>query len=787
MRVDNKPQQQPPKNEPPKINEAQSTKPSSGSANIAQGRSTSNPATSNPVDAQAQKLSQQNIEQRRTQQQSRAQAFQQGQALPQFGGTQLGSGQQLRQQIDQQLQGPAQNRSRGPSIPMPDIPGTANAPARANAASTSTARATESAPGTLGTESTTDANVNCIDRANQLVQQDPALREQGQMVFLQDTQNADRNNAGHVVIERPDGQFTDPNNPSQPVSMDQLREQGYAPVDANGRPTDPANAYRMPASDFASAMEAPPSERGAALERAGVPDAISSMRLADGPGVSTLANNAGANEASPFQAEAGVNIDLTRGTTTTTFKLETQPASLETPEGSRIGGKIEGGPFSNAEASLTMGRPNEQGLIPVNVTLTAEQGFALGGEISRGNIEVGASAQTGHRESISYDLNLTPQQINDIQTGAAPLPNPADPTTIPPGGSIVSTSENFDSSSFNAAWNGIGLQSKQQSREGLSFGVERLESNPDIVRITTGPHEAVSQSLELGPSVNIGDARFAATLSSNRSLTNRSTQSVDLDISTPQGQAAYQEFLQTGTLPQDSPPAISNSQSIETISYNQDLGAGVSAGNIQVGGQLWDVNGEMTIQRGPNGTNYTYRGDARSDNSVETSWTVDAQGQTHMGDMTLSMGNQQPGMLDRFFGASRPVDPLLGQLGQNQGADRVDLHMTPEGMNELRDGAISYARENPSFPEDIRNMAQDPNVTNEEWLAAAQPHLDSVHMDPITSQLLQAEGPQQIAQAVASLPILDQSTGMLAQQLQLYELHSPGLLSSPNLNITTGP
>lgn len=607
------------------------------------------------------------------------------------------------------------------------------------------------------------------------------------MIFLQDTRNADRNNAGHVVIERPDGSYIDPNRPEQPVTMDDLRSQGYAPVDANGQPTDPANAYRMPARDFSTAMQAPPQERAAALQQAGVPDAIRSMSLADGLPATPPPN--APNQPAPLRGQGRVNVDLTQGTVTTTFRLETQPADFRTPAGTQIGGRIQGGPFANATAALTLGLPDQQGRIPTQITLTSEQGFALGGEASRGTVALGGSLQSGERESIRYQLNLTPQQLSAIQDGTAPLPNPADPASIPPGASILSTSENFQSNSFNATWGGIGVESKQQSTQGLSFGVTRLESDPNIVRITTGPQEVVSQSLELGASFSIGDARFKAALGSNRSLTDRSTQSTDIDISTPQGQAAYQDFLRTGQLPPVSPPAVTNHQSIETIAYRQDLTAGVTAGPLRVGGQLWDVNGELTIQRGPDGTNYTYTGDARSDNRLETSWTVDAQGQTHMGDTTLTLGNQQPGFLERLLGGSRPVDPLLGQLGHTQGADQVQLHLTPQGMQELRAGALHYARETATqhyaFPEDIRQMASDPNVSDEAWLAAAQPHISSGNLDPITDGLLQAQTPQDIARAIGSLQILDQSTGALAYQLQLYESRSPGLLSSPNLHLTT--
>ncbi len=143
---------------------------------------------------------------------------------------------------------------------------------------------TSSNPGTLESESTRDGNLNCIDHTHAILAKDPKLATEGSVVFLQDTRNTDGNNAGHVVIERPDGTYIDPNRPQEPVTMTELQAQGYAPVDAQGRPVDdPANAYRLPAQDFQRAMNLPPDRREAALDAAGVPEPIQGIRLADGP------------------------------------------------------------------------------------------------------------------------------------------------------------------------------------------------------------------------------------------------------------------------------------------------------------------------------------------------------------------------------------------------------------------------------------------------------------------------------------------------------------------------
>lgn len=130
-------------------------------------------------------------------------------------------------------------------------------------------------PGTLATESTTDNNVNCLDRAHeQLQKMDPATRNQSQMVFLRDKQNLDGNDAGHVMIQQPDGKLIDPNRPGETTTMEALQNEGkYEPVMRDGKP------YTMPANQYNEVMSQPPGQR----DLSGIPDEVKSMRLADGP------------------------------------------------------------------------------------------------------------------------------------------------------------------------------------------------------------------------------------------------------------------------------------------------------------------------------------------------------------------------------------------------------------------------------------------------------------------------------------------------------------------------
>jgi hypothetical protein len=503
-------------------------------------------------------------------------------------------------------------------------------------------------------------------------------------------------------------------------------------------------------------------------------------------------NNAAllATQTSPgVQGRVGVNVDVTAGTVTSRFELNTQDPRVQTPEGSRISGNISGGPFAGATATLTEGRPGPDGRIPVTFSVTAEQGFRLNGQAGANGVTVGGGVQTGQRENATYRLNLTPEQLTGIQNGTLPFPNPADPTSIPVGSSFTARSEDFQGNSFNAAYRGIGIQSKMESAQGTSMGVERISDTH--VRITTGPHDRVSQSLELGISGRLGEVDIRATLGATHALNHSRTQSVELDISTPEGRAAYQSFLETGQLPTEHPSAR-NAQAVETLEYNHALRGQLQLGSLGIGGTLNDTNGRLTIQETPDGTSYRYQGDARPDNHIDMQWTTDAQGNIQMGDTTLRLGNQLQGGFLGFF-QSRPADTLAQMAGVPRDSDNLNLHMNQQGLQELRGGAIAHARHlaqhDYRVPPELRALANNQDLTNEQFMEQARPFLgENVYasrfpLDPMTDGLLRAQTPHQIANSLARMPTLDQATGQLAETFARYAISTPGLFDSPNLSI----
>tara|TARA_B100000609_G_C17221855_1_gene440722 strand:- start:5844 stop:8993 length:3150 start_codon:yes stop_codon:yes gene_type:complete len=138
------------------------------------------------------------------------------------------------------------------------------------------------APSTLRTEDREDANINCVDRAHEMIQDmSPEEHENTDVMFMRDPSNPDGNDAGHIMVRGDNGLLRDPNNPEAPGrTLEDIQADGrYEPVMQDGQP------YTMPAEEFDQLMSTPPEQR----DLSGIPQEVTEMRLADAP--ATTPNN----------------------------------------------------------------------------------------------------------------------------------------------------------------------------------------------------------------------------------------------------------------------------------------------------------------------------------------------------------------------------------------------------------------------------------------------------------------------------------------------------------------
>lgn len=202
----------------------------------------------------------------------------------------------------------------------------------------------------------------------------------------------------------------------------------------------------------------------------------------------------------------------------------------------------------------------------------------LSGEASAGGARgasVEGSVATGFTST--YKVSL-PGEATVEQAAAV---NPFDPTTIPVGGSVTVDGSAFVNTSFEAAFRYMGTQTRISDAEGVSYTVARIDE--DTVRVTMGPTETLNAFNGVG--LSVGDITVMAGREDQ--LHGAELATAEFDISTPEGQAAFEHFNATGQVAHDT-PGVSSVATISRVDYSSQtqlrVGLGDNAG-IDLGGQ----------------------------------------------------------------------------------------------------------------------------------------------------------------------------------------------------------
>lgn len=197
--------------------------------------------------------------------------------------------------------------------------------------------------------------------------------------------------------------------------------------------------------------------------------------------------------------------------------------------------------------------------------------------------------------SSTYEVELRQEDYDKwVRAGSDPskLPNPYNPETLPPGGTIALKSEHYSESELSVAYRNIQAQTGNTHSHGTAMAIERQDpADPLTVKVTTGPTEAVQRTLGVG----VGTDELGVSLTGERSLESYNLQSATFDLSTDQGKAAYNQFLLTGKLPQQDGPGVKDIQREYKMSYSEAVKAGLVVGNHEFSLDLANVEQEIKV------------------------------------------------------------------------------------------------------------------------------------------------------------------------------------------------
>ncbi|GAA3222574.1 WXG100 family type VII secretion target [Oerskovia jenensis] len=380
-----------------------------------------------------------------------------------------------------------------------------------------------------------------------------------------------------------------------------------------------------------------------------------------------------ATEGSKGSVSGGVTYDPTTGETTVSGS-----GSLEnwfkTANGSTVTFGLTGG------AELTSGQKSEDGFTTwttkSDVSVGVEGGFDKGGNGISGSYTTGVTSE--------YAVKV-PDDAKVTDPGSV---NPFDPSTMPTGSTVTMDSGSYQGTELEASFRHIALESGLKESAGVSSIIEK--TGDDTVRITSGPTDALSNSFGLGLDFDV----VKAMLGNTTSLDGASLRSAELDLSTPEGKAAYDAYLLTGEIPADPSTGVSGLTKIEKLDYKSTTSVGVET---PVGGASWDVgenSGSAVVTTYPDGSaeqqtklSYGGRSDTFFTQSFGADGTEDPSGRSYTytvkaDEMTTQLFNQS-----EYSGLDAGVTVKEG--------DTLRLTLTEQQMAKLHTNAMTFTESYP--------------------------------------------------------------------------------------------
>ena len=257
-----------------------------------------------------------------------------------------------------------------------------------------------------------------------------------------------------------------------------------------------------------------------------------------------------------------------------------RPGVTVTPSGTRT---IERSPTKLS----AKGCPQQTLSVSTTFKLEASRGADTGGEKPRakGKLKVLTGAQT------KYSVTVSPDQADAIEDGQRKLPNPLDPTSIGQGESIQMSEEFYASLGLSGEYRALQVDLGYDKGRRVSSGVTGLPDGK--VRIFVGDESFVREALSFG----VGGGGASLSVGFNKELSDGKLKAVDIDIGTPEGWNAYQEFITTGRLPRNGAPGTSNPTESTTTRLSDSAKLEATLGELKLGGQIKDAEGNVTDTR----------------------------------------------------------------------------------------------------------------------------------------------------------------------------------------------
>lgn len=264
-------------------------------------------------------------------------------------------------------------------------------------------------------------------------------------------------------------------------------------------------------------------------------------------------------------------------------------------------------------------------------------------------------------QAASYSVSL-PEESTVDPTSI----NPYEPSTMPTGAVVKLDETEFTETELGASFKALSLDSGVKEGDTSSLVIEK--TGDTTVRVTVGDTDTIEAKARLG----VGMAGVSVGLGKTDDIKSGTMSTVELDLATPEGRAAYDAILSDGTLPKE---GVTRTEFFDMTSS--------SAVDVKVGGKslvdlsLGSNSGTYTRTTAPDGTitgkaDIQYEGGA----ALHVEQTFNPDGTERMDERTYTFDFTVSGPTEQGeLSIALKQDLEIGQ--------RVSVTMTEAQMAEL--------------------------------------------------------------------------------------------------------
>jgi hypothetical protein len=199
--------------------------------------------------------------------------------------------------------------------------------------------------------------------------------------------------------------------------------------------------------------------------------------------------------------------------------------------------------------------------------------FEDGVQVRVGVASVGISGASG--DKLTYQAVVPPDIGQKIAAGDLSVaPDPTNPMAMPVGSSVVIRGEAFESTTYQGSLGQFRGSETITELEGHGFGIKRIDEH--VFEVTQGPIDAVESDFFLG----VGSNEISVGVVKDRQFEDETLSIARMDLTTPEGQQAYREFMQSGTVPDQTGPGIVRAGESRRLSLDEQSGLEINLGPV---------------------------------------------------------------------------------------------------------------------------------------------------------------------------------------------------------------